>query len=175
MTYMVPFDGSALSEAALTKARVHAIALEESRSDITQELHNGGPLEVVAVSVVPDSPHYAGEKGWLEEGEEFSTRRVVERLHEQVTGIDPSAAFQFERIDGAARAGGISQCLRRKADELGASVVFIGSENAGRIVTPVTSVSAAVAADQDYDVFIVRRPLPQDVRSRLKSDFFVPG
>lgn len=173
MTYMVPFDGSELSEAALAKARIHAIALDEAPSDLRKAVLREQPLDVVAVSIVPDNADYAREQGWLEDDEEFSARRVVERLHEQVTDIDPSASFQFERVDGAATAGTISKELRRKAEELEADIVFLGSENAGRIITPVTSVSSSVAADRDYDVFIVRRRLPPEMKQRLKSDFFL--
>lgn len=173
MSYMVPFDGSALSEAALAKARLYAVALDEAPADLKPSIFSEGPLVVVAVAIVPDSARYAREMDWLDEGEEFSTRRVVERLHEQVTEIDPSAEFRFERVDAAAGAGTISNRLRKKAAELGAAVVFIGSENAGRIVTPVTSVSASVAADRDYDVHIVRRPLPREQQARLRSEFFL--
>lgn len=90
-----------------------------------------------------------------------------------MTDVDPSAEFQFERVGGAASAGTISSRLRRTAVELDADVVFVGSENAGRIVTPLTSVGSGVAAEDDYAVCIVRHPLPQEGERRLKSDFFV--
>lgn len=172
MSYLVPFDGSPLSEAALAKARLYAIALDEAPAELKGSILRERPLEVTVVSVVPDSAYYAREKGWVSEGEEFSTRRVVERLHEQVTDVDPSAEFQFERVGGSARAGAISKRIRGKAEELGVDVVFMGSENAGRIVTPITSVSASVAADRDYDLHIVRRRLPPEQQSRLRSEFF---
>lgn len=175
MTYMVPFDGSDLSEAALRKARVHAVALDEAPPDLSKAILGEKPLEVVAVSIVPDSARYARKKGWIEEGEEFRTRTVVERLHRRVTDIDPSASFRFERVGGDARAGTISSELRQKAEDLDAFAVVLGSENAGRIVSPITSVGDSVAADREYDVCIVRHELPEDVRARLKSDFHIPG
>jgi hypothetical protein len=35
--------------------------------------------------------------------------------------------------------------------------VFVGSENAGRVSTPISSVGSPVSEDPDYDVHIVRR------------------
>lgn len=174
MTYLVPFDGSDLSEAALAKARMHAIALDEAPPDVRKFIVREKPLDVVAVSIVPESAQYAREKGWIRDGEEFRARRVVERLHRQVTDLDPSASFQFERVGSFATSGTISVRLRRKAEELDASVIFMGSENAGRIVTPITSVGGGVTADQDCDVCIVRRRLPPETKKRLKSEFFYP-
>jgi len=174
MTYMVPFDGSELSKAALMKARIHAIALDEAPPEIRKHILREKPLDVIAVSIVPESARYAREKGWIREDGEFSTRRVVEELHQQVTDIDPSAEFQFERVDGGATSGTISTRLRQHADDFNADIVFIGSENAGRIVTPITSVSRGVASDMDYDVCIVRHPIPPEVKSRIKSEFFIP-
>lgn len=175
MTYLVPYDGSELAKSALVRARLHAIALDEAPSDVRKHVFREEPLEVVAVSIVPDSARYAREKGWIRDDEEFRTRHVVERLHREVTDLDPSASFQFERVDGEATAGTISRRLQRKAGELNATMVFIGSKNAGRIITPLTSVGGGVAAEQDYDVCIVRRRLPPEARRRLKSDFFIPA
>lgn len=174
MTYLVPFDGSELSEAALFKARLYASALSDAPPVIRDEIIREKPLNVVAVSVIPESARYAREMGWIKADEEFRTRLVVERLHQQVTELDPSAEFRFERVDAAARSGTISSRLRQKAKELDADTVFIGSENAGRIVTPLTSVAGGVAAEQDYDVCIIRNTLPQPTKNRLKSGFFTP-
>ena len=171
---MVPFDGSELSKAALAEARVHAIALDEAPPDIRDYILREKPLDVVAVTIVPKSARYARENGWIGEGEEFRTRRVVERLHQQVTDFDPSAKYDFERVGSSATSGAISTRLRQKAEELNADMVFIGSENAGSIVTPMTSVGAGVATDRDYDVCIVRHSLPSKVETRLKSEFFIP-
>lgn len=174
MTFVVPFDGTRLSKSALAKARQYAIALEEAPNDVVRWLLPDQHIDVVAVSVVPDSTRYAREKGWIRDDEEFSTRRVVEDLHRQVTDLTPNANFQYVRVDGSASAGTITSRLRNKAQELEASVMFIGSENAGRIVTPLSSVGSGLAADQDFDVHLVRKPIPEQTLRRLKSDFFVP-
>lgn len=173
MTYLVPFDGSPLSKAALTRARVYAIAVNEAPADIRSELLRDRPIEVIAVSVVPDSARYAREKDWIGDQEAFEVRDVVEYLHREVLDIDPSAEFQYELVDGAASAGTISKRLRQRAEEEHVAVVFVGSENAGRIITPITSVAGGVTADRDYDVHIVRTPLPPETRERLKSEFFL--
>ena len=173
MTFLVPFDGSPLSRAALARARLYALALEAAPADVRREALRQGPTDVIAMVVVPDSERYARRKGWLEEDEPFSVRAAVERLHQQVTDLDPGASFEFERVDGAATAGTISHRLRRRAEAAEVSVVFVGSRNAGRIITPLTSVGGGVAADEDYDVHIVRRPLPPEARDRLRSEFFL--
>jgi hypothetical protein len=78
-------------------------------------------------------------------------------------------------VDRSATAGTISLRLRHFADDLDAQTVFIGSENAGRIITPLSSVARGVSTETEYDLCIVRKPLPPDQKTRLKSEFFVPG
>lgn len=172
MTYMVPFDGSPRSKAALAKASLHAIALDDVSPALRRELVTDRPVDVVAVSIIPDSARYAREAGWIDEGEDFAVRDVAEQLHRQVIDLAPSARFDYEAVGRRSRSGKISSRLRQWAADLDADVVFIGSENAGRIVQPVTSVGRGLASDQDFDLCIVRHPLPPDVRERLKSDFF---
>ncbi len=38
--------------------------------------------------------------------------------------------------------------------------MFLGSENVGRVVTPLTSIAANVAGDLTYDVYVVRHAVP---------------
>jgi len=60
-------------------------------------------------------------------------------------------------------------------------MVFIGSENAGSMVTGVSSVGGAVAAEDSYDVVIVRNRMPSKVEAirslspyeKPKSDFYL--
>jgi hypothetical protein len=172
VTFLVPFDGSPLARAALVQARVYAVALNEAPPSLKRELRRAGPVDVVAMSVVPDSARYAREKGWIGDDEALDVRAVAGRLHEQVTDIDPGAGFHYVRVDGAAMAGTISSRLRRRAEEDDVSVVFVGSENAGRIITPLTSVAGGVTASMAYDVHIVRHPMPSEARERLRSEFF---
>jgi len=50
----------------------------------------------------------------------------------------------------------VVRTIREVAHEVDASIVFVGSENAGRVSTPVSSVGAPVSEDPGYDVHIVR-------------------
>jgi len=70
MTYLVPFDGSALAEAALERATEFA--------DLTD-------ADVVALAVVPlDERDFAVERGWIEEGERYDPDEVASALEAQV-------------------------------------------------------------------------------------------
>ncbi|MFB6149962.1 MAG: universal stress protein [Halobacteriales archaeon] len=163
MTFMVPFDGSALAEAALVKAHGSAVGLAAVASELPQLAQLSDPIDVVAVSVIPDNARYARRKGWIDPGETFQPGAVVDTLRQQVADLVPSAEFQSRRVDRGATAGTISGRLRRTARDLGATMVFIGSDNAGRIVTPITSIGGGVTAGDAYDVCIVRHPLPDDI------------
>jgi nucleotide-binding universal stress UspA family protein len=166
MTLVVPFDGSEL--AALVRAAEFDSVLEES---------------VLAVSVVPSgNESFARERGLLGADESYSEEAVVSELREQVSTLCPGAGFRHVAADRYARAGAVAKRVRRVAREAEASMVFIGSENAGRMVTTVSSVGASVAADDAYDVVIVRHRSPtkiaklRDAASQEESisDFYDP-
>ncbi|WP_440992114.1 universal stress protein [Haloarchaeobius baliensis] len=160
MTYVVPFDDQRLSRVALDRAQSYASLTDE---------------RVVAVSVVPRSPGYARERDWLAPEESFDAKLVLERLAESVESIAPTAEFEYVLADRYVSPGTISSKIRRTARKLGATVVFVGSENAGRMLTTLRSVGHSVAADDTYDVHIVRRAEPTgvavlDERSTLFED-----
>lgn len=168
MTLVVPFDGSALAEAALVRATEFGDVFDE---------------DVLAVSVVPNGDtDYARERGWIEQNEAFDLKSVVSTLHEQVTDLCPSADFRHKTVDRYAPSGSIAKRLRTVAREEDASMVFIGSDNAGHLVSAVSSVGGTVATDGAYDVVIVRNRNPAKI-ARLrnatpdeasKSDFYLP-
>lgn len=139
--YLVAHDGSEYAKGGLLRAVEYA--------DLTN-------VDVEAFSVIPDSARYANERGWIGTREDYELRSIVQELHEQVTTLAPEATFEYETIDGYAGAGSIAQEIRRRAVDRGAEVVFIGSEHAGRVATSVSSVGGSVAAEQEYDVLIVR-------------------
>lgn len=142
MTLLVPFDGSALAEAALGRAAEFGEAFEEP---------------VLAVTVIPEgNVEYAEEHGWLDDDGSFEMQRILAQLREQVADIAPDAAFRHITVDRYAPSGTISGRIRNAAREVGASIVFVGSENAGHMVVDLSSVGGTVAADEAYDVFIVR-------------------
>lgn len=168
MTLIVPFDGSELAEAALVRATEFGIVFEE---------------DVLAVSVIPkNNTRYARERGWISSDEEFAKESVVSHLHEQVVKLAPSADFRHRVVDQYAPSGAISGCIRKVAKQEDASMVFIGSENAGHMVVGVSSVGGPIAADEAYDVVIVRDRTPVKIAKvknsspyrRPKSDFYLP-
>ena len=145
MTYLVPFDGSQLSTAALARA-------DEFR---TAGL---GVEEILVVAVVPDgNVRYARRQGWLDDDEPFDAELVSERLREQARAVTPSFSFRMETVGKRAKPGDIAGRVRSVARSEDVAMVFVGSENAGRMVTSVSSVGGSVAHEAGYDVVIVRR------------------
>ncbi|WP_324664104.1 universal stress protein [Haloarcula sediminis] len=145
MTLLVPFDGSELSEAALERAT--------DFSEFTGE-------DVLALTVVPDQPEYALSRNWVDAEEPFDPDAVAERFRERVADIAPEAKFRYEVPEDVSSMASITtdvtRTIRAIAHEVDASVVFIGSENAGRVSSPVSSVGAPVSEDPGYDVYIIR-------------------
>jgi len=151
MTFVVPFDGSELAEAALVRAVEFGTVLDE---------------RIVAISVIPEgNTSYARDREWLDAGETFDLDAVVARLHEAVTAHAPNAEFRYEVAGRRATPGTIAGRLRGQARDIDASMVFVGSENAGRLVSSLSSVGKTVAADDAYDVVIVRHRRPSKVDS----------
>ncbi|MDS0259706.1 universal stress protein [Haloarcula sp. S1CR25-12] len=145
MTLLVPFDGSELSEAALERATEFA--------EFTGE-------DVVALTVVPDEPEYALSRNWLDADDPFDPDAIADRLRDRVADIAPEADFRYEIPEDVSSMASITtdviRTIRAVAHDVEASVVFIGSENAGRVSSPVSSVGAPVSEDPGYDVYIIR-------------------
>ncbi|WP_436902958.1 universal stress protein [Halovenus halobia] len=143
MTVVVPYDSSRRSKAALDRA-----------SEFTDTNES-----VLSVAVIPNgNERYARERGWLDEGEEFDPKHIVDRLAAEVTEINPNASFEYVVASRYAQAGQIASEIRTFAKDRNARLVVLGSENAGRIVSNVSSVASTVTADSAYDVLIVRQP-----------------
>ncbi|WP_158057809.1 universal stress protein [Halorussus halophilus] len=167
MTLVVPFDGSELAQAALVRAAEFGRAFDE---------------DVLAVSVIPKgNAEYAQARGWLGPDEAFEMEAVVSALHERVTDLSPSSDFRHKVVDRYAPSGAISNHLRSVARDEDASMVFIGSENSGHMVTSLSSVGSGIAADDAYDVVIVRNRSPTKITElkrnsphrNSKSDFYL--
>ena len=145
MVLLVPFDGSDLSKAALRRAAEFSEYVDES---------------VLALSIVPREPDYAVDRGWIDEGEGYDPEVTGQRFREMVEAIDPAAEFRCEIPEDVSSMASVTtdvvRTVREVAHEVDASIVFIGSENAGRVSTPVSSVGAPVSEDPEYDVHIVR-------------------
>lgn len=142
MTFVVPFDGGPRTVAALERAREFGASLGEN---------------VIAVSVIPqNNAAYARERGWLSAGEPFDMETIVTGLREQVADIAPDAGFEYERCSRSVTANRIAKPIRKFAKRTGASMVFVGSDNAGRLTTTASSVGNRIATDGNYDVVLVR-------------------
>jgi nucleotide-binding universal stress UspA family protein len=146
VTYLVPFDGSPLAEAALARATEFA-ALTDA--------------DVLVLSVVPvDERDFAVECGWIDEPGEYDADAIVAALREQAADIAPDATFRCERPEDVSSVASVTtdvvRTIREVAREVDAEIIFIGSENAGRVSSPVSSVGAPVSEDPRYDVHIVR-------------------
>lgn len=145
MVLLVPFDGSDLSLAALDRAREFGEFSDE---------------EVVALVVVPPDPEFAQARGWLTPDETFDVDRICTRLRHEIEDVAPEATFRCEETAEtdyrATITTDITRTIRQVAGEVEASIVFIGSENAGRVSTPLTSVGNPISEDPQYDVHIVR-------------------
>ncbi|WP_424002987.1 universal stress protein [Haloarcula salina] len=145
MVLLVPFDGSDLSRTALERATEFATYRNE---------------DVLALTVIPDEPEYALERGWLDANDPFDIGAIADRMAEQVESIAPGASFRHEVPEDVSSMASITtdvvRTIRQIANEVDASIVFVGSENAGRVSTPVSSVGSPVSEDPQYDVHIVR-------------------
>jgi nucleotide-binding universal stress UspA family protein len=149
MTLLVPFDGSELSTAALSRAAEFADFMDE---------------EVLALAVIPQDPEYARERGWLDQGDPFNLDLVESRLSSAVAETAAEATFRCERLDDAdaeplaTTTTDVIRKIREVAAEVDARILFVGSENAGRVSSPLSSVGNPLSEDPRYDVHIVRHP-----------------
>ncbi|ARS90406.1 universal stress protein [Natrarchaeobaculum aegyptiacum] len=147
MTLLVPYDGSALAREALEKAATFGELLDE---------------EVVVLTVIPDDAEYARERNWITQGEPFDPDTIAAGLQTRADEVAPETTFRTKRVSSdeptATATTQVVREIRRVAAEIEASVVFIGSENAGSVIAPQSSVGSPVAKGQRYDVYVVRQP-----------------
>ncbi len=145
MSLLVPFDGSPLSEAALEKAVAYGEFVGE---------------EPLALSVVPDDGDYARERGWIDAHDRFDPEVVVRKLRRAVEDCTPGVRFRSEVVAAAEPTGTphteVVRTILAVAASVGPSVVFLGSENVGRVTGELSSVGDPVAAGHRYDVYVVR-------------------
>jgi nucleotide-binding universal stress UspA family protein len=144
MVLLVPYDGSTLSTAALERAAVSSHADES----------------VVVLTVVPPwNAAYARRQGWLGPDEPLSLDGVRDRLGPDDDAVAPGADCRVEYADGtepSALPVDVARTVRDVAHGLHASTVFVGSENAGRVSTPLSSVGTPVPEAPDCAVSTVR-------------------
>lgn len=163
MSLLVPFDGSKLATIALEKASTFGDLLDE---------------ELIVLTVIPDDADYARERGWIARGEPFDVEAIEAGMQKRVEGVAPEATFRTERVSSdeptSTATTNVVREIRRVAADVEASVLFIGSENAGSVIAPQSSVGSPVASDQRYDVYVVRAPVEagdRDVESVHEREF----
>lgn len=159
MSLLVPFDASPLATQALKRAATFRDFLEE---------------ELVVLTVIPNDPEYARERGWITQGEPFDLEAIEAGIAKRATEVAPDATVRTERVSSdeptATATTNVVREIRRVAGEVDASVVFIGSENAGSVIAPQSSVGSPVANDQRYDVYVVREPREVDAAETADVD-----
>ena len=148
MSLVVPYDSSELARTALVRA-----------AQFDQVLEQG----VVVVTAIPsNNTNYARERGWLGENESFDGETVVSRIREEIRKIVPDAAFEYIVVSRRAQSGEIASKIRKEARKQDASIVFIGSKNAGRIVRSI-SVGQTVSTDSSYDTMLISNATPSKI------------
>lgn len=141
MRFVVAYDGTPISRTALARASTLADGVDGS---------------VVVVSVIPvRNANYARERGWIGPNEEWDRDRVVDWLRETAGAIAPEATFAYRTVDRWAPRGKIGRVLRTLATTENVDALAVGSENAGRVVTVLSSVTQSVAYGS-YDLYVVR-------------------
>ncbi len=148
MSLVVPFDSSDLARTALVRA-----------VQFDQVLGQG----VVVVTAIPNNnDSYARERGWIEEDESFDAETVVSRIQKEVSEIAPEARFEYIVVSRYAQPGEIASKLRKEVRNNDASIVFIGSENAGRVVRSM-SVGNTISSGKSYDTMLISHVAPSKI------------
>jgi len=139
MVFLVPYDGSPVSDAALDSAVEHGRAFGE---------------EVVAVSFIPTGAEYAERRKWIEPSDEFASQSARSALERKIAETTDDIERTFEESMASGFENGVTERVRQVARDVGCSTLFVGTsdDTADEELTPFGSVSQ----DGDYDVHIVR-------------------
>ena len=140
MVFLVPFDGSPVAEAALSRAVDHGTALGE---------------DVVAVSFVPTGSTYAERRKWIQPDDDFAAETASAELRRKIEEATDDAERNFEESGAQAPDDGIIDRIQQVAQDVDATVLFVGTDGASeddRLKTPF----GVIGADGAYDVHVVR-------------------
>ncbi|MGM0397713.1 MAG: universal stress protein [Halobacteriota archaeon] len=141
MHFVVAYDGTPITDAALARARTVAEGVDGA---------------VTAVTILPQgNTAYARERGWIGDDEPWERDSILDGLRNSVDSVAPSATFVFRMVDRYAPRGKIGRVLRTTAETADVDVLVIGTENAGRVFTTLTTVTQSVA-NGTYDLHVVR-------------------
>ena len=139
MVFLVPYDGSSVSEAALDRAVEHGKALEE---------------DIVAVTFVPTGADYAERRKWIQPDEEFAIESARAELRRKIEETTDDAERNFVDSGATSVEDGVSERIRRIANEVDAVAVYVGTsgDEDGDLETPF----GAISNDATYDIHLVR-------------------
>jgi nucleotide-binding universal stress UspA family protein len=140
MVFLVPYDGSAVSERALDCAIEHGAAMD---------------TDVVAVSFIPTGAEYAERRKWIEPTEEFAADSARSELKRKIAEATDDAERTYSGPDASTLGNGVSEHVRRVARDVDASVLFVGTDSATEndgLSTPFGD----IANQAGYDVHLVR-------------------
>jgi len=140
MVFLVPYDGSRVAQAALDRAVEHGKALGE---------------EVVAVSLVPTGSEYAERRKWIEPGDDFAAESARSTLERKIAEATDDSERVLTGSSASAPQDGVSDRIRQVANDVGASVLYVGTRNREESTDPMTPFGP-VSADGSYDVHLVR-------------------
>lgn len=142
MVFLVPYDGSSVSEAALDRAVEHGQALSE---------------DVVAVSLIPTGAEYAERRKWIEPDEEFAVESARAELRRKISETTDSAERNYIDSGASAPHDGVAERIRQVASDVDASVLFVGtSENGEDDSDGIQTPFGSIAHEGSYDVHVVR-------------------
>lgn len=139
MVFLVPYDGSSVSEAALDRAVEYGKALEK---------------EVVAVTFIPTGSEYAERRKWIQPAEDFaieSARAELKRKIEETT--DESERNYLD--SGATVENGVGEHIRRVANEVDAEAVYVGTVDEDE-ETQYRTPFGEITTNESYDLHLVR-------------------
>lgn len=139
MVFLVPYDGSSVSEAALDRAVEHGKALEE---------------DVVAVTFVPTGAKYAERRKWIQPDEEFAIESARSELRRKIEEMTDEAERNY--VDsGATVENGVGDHIRRVAHEVDAETVYVGAVDEDD-ETEYRTPFGEITTNESYDLHLVR-------------------
>ncbi|MFB6297750.1 MAG: universal stress protein [Salinirussus sp.] len=138
MVFLVPFDGTSASEAALARAVEHGAALDR---------------DVLAVSFVPTGETYAERRKWIQPDDGFAVERASAELHRKIEETTDRAQRNFTGPGAESRGMAVTQRVRQVASEVDARIVFVGTN--GDEDEALTAFGG-IARDAPYDLHLVR-------------------
>ncbi len=139
MVFLVPYDGSPVSKAALSRAVEHGSALDE---------------EIVAVAFIATGSDYTERRVWISPSEDFALESAQNELERKIGEATDDAERNFTDTT-ATSPQDLDAHIERVAGEVDASVLFVGTSKNGE-TSGLTTPFGTVEQQGDFDVHLVR-------------------